>query len=188
MKYKEIIEGCKRGDKELQARLVQVFAPTLMSICLRYANGDRSVAKDALQETFINVFKYMNSYKGKGSFEGWLKRIAVNCSISFHKKVRPIHFADQSELDGTNNAVIPDIYSRLAKEDILALIQELPQSFRLVFQLNVIEGYNHREIGEMLDITPSTSRATLSRARAKLIELLQQQANTTTRLLSQPLL
>lgn len=172
MEYSDIIAGCKNGEAASQAKLVRTFAPRLMAICMRYTN-DRSHAEDALQETFVNVFKYIKSYKGTGSFEGWLKRIAVNCSITFQKKIRPIHFADEMEMERVSQAQIPDVYSTLGKQDIMELIHQLPQSYKVVFTLNIIEGYNHNEIGEMLNISASTSRATLSRARAKLIEYMQ---------------
>lgn len=188
MEYLDIIEGCKQGNASAQSRLVKTFAPRLMAICIRYTK-DRNHAQDALQETFVNVFKYINSYKGNGSFEGWLKRIAVNCSITFQKKIRPIHFADEMEMDRVSQAQIPDIYSTLGKEDILKLLDRLPKSYHVVFNLNVIEGYNHQEIGDILNITASTSRATLSRARAKLIEIMQEEGQVRNhRLLSFPLL
>lgn len=148
----------------------------LLAICTRYT-GDRHHAQDALQETFVNVFKYIHTYNGKGSLEGWLKRIAVNCSLTYKRKIRPIHFADDSELERSATATVPDVYSTLGKAEIMDLLQELPQSYFLVFNLSIIEGYNHTEIGEMLDITSSTSRSTLSRARSRLIEIMQSRAH-----------
>ena len=188
LEYIDIIEGCKEGRASAQSTLVRTFAPRLMAICLRYTK-DRNLAQDALQETFVNVFKYIHSYKGNGSFEGWLKRIAVNCSITFQKKIRPIHFADEMEMDRVSQAQIPDIYSTLGKEDILKLLDRLPKSYNMVFNLSVIEGYNHQEIGDILNISASTSRATLSRARAKLIEIMQEEGRKQAhRLMSFPLL
>jgi RNA polymerase sigma-70 factor (ECF subfamily) len=169
----KIIEGCKSGKAESQEYLVRKYAPVLLAICRRYTK-DQESANDALQEAFINIFKYINSYSGKGSFEGWLKRIAVNCSITFQKK----YFQNYHEPDIIHDSVlhceIPKVYSTMGKEEILSLLNELPRSLYVVFNMSVIEGYNHREISEMLGISEGTSRASLSRARAKVIEIIEQ--------------
>ena len=143
-----------------------------MAICRRYTK-DPASAQDALQETFINVFKYINTYSGKGSFEGWMKRIAVNCSLAFAKKVHPVYFVDESPQQDFEMSEVPDVYSKLGKEEIMKLLKRLPESLYIVFNMVIIEGYNHREVGEMLGITEGSSRGSLSRARAKLIEILQ---------------
>ncbi|MDF1695078.1 MAG: sigma-70 family RNA polymerase sigma factor [Saprospiraceae bacterium] len=173
MEIDKIIEGCKSGKKNCQEVLVRTYAPVLLSICRRYTK-DHESANDALQEAFINIFKYINSYSGKGSFEGWLKRIAVNCSITFQKK----HFQKYHEPDVLHDSVqhceIPQVYSTLGKEEILGLLNELPRSLFVVFNMSVIEGYNHKEISEILGISEGTSRASLSRARARVIEIIRQ--------------
>lgn len=173
MEIEKIIEGCKSGKAECQEYLVRKYAPVLLAICRRYTK-DHESANDALQEAFINIFKYIKSYSGKGSFEGWLKRIAVNCSITFQKK----HFQKYHEADVLNDNIqhceIPQVYSSLGKEEILDLLNELPRSLYIVFNMSVIEGYNHKEISEILEISEGTSRASLSRARAKVIEIIKQ--------------
>ena len=173
MEIDKIIEGCKSGKADCQELLVRKYAPVLLAICRRYTN-DLESANDALQEAFINIFKYIGSYSGKGSFEGWLKRIAVNCSITFQKK----HFQKYHEPDVLHDSVqhceIPEVYSRLGKEEILGLLSQLPKSLYIVFNMSVIEGYNHKEISEMLGISEGTSRASLSRARARVIEIIKQ--------------
>ena len=143
-----------------------------MAICRRYTK-DPASAQDALQETFINVFKYINSYSGKGSFEGWMRRIAVNCSLAFAKKVHPVYFVDETPDSALQMSEVPDAYSNLGKEEVMNLMKRLPESLYIVFNLVVIEGYNHREVGEMLGITEGSSRGSLSRARSKMIEILQ---------------
>ena len=172
MTTEELIARCKSGDAQGQSCLVRTYAPRLMAICRRYTK-DPASAQDALQETFINVFKYINSYSGKGSFEGWLKRIAVNCSLAFAKKVHPVYFVDESPNSDMQMSEVPDVYSSLGKEEIMKLLKRLPESLFIVFNLVVIEGYNHREVGEMLGITEGSSRGSLSRARSKLIDILQ---------------
>lgn len=160
------------GRPDCQRVLVKQYAPRLLAICKRYSSNTES-ANDALQETFINVFKYINGFSGQGSFEGWLKRIAVNCSITFGKKFNKFHFHDEAEIDRSKNFQLPNIYGQMNKEDILQLLDQLPKSLYTVFNLAIIEGYNHKEIGEVLGISESTSRASLSRARNKLIEIIE---------------
>lgn len=143
---------------------------------MRYTK-DKQHAQDALQETFINVFRYLDSYSFEGSFEGWIKRIAVNCSLTFQRKVRPIYYSEEQEIERNGPTIVPDVYSQIGREDLLSLIRELPESYYLVFNMYIIEGYDHKEIGDMLDISASTSRSTLSRARTKLIEIMKVRAD-----------
>jgi len=108
----KIIEGCKNGERVCQERLVRNYAPRLLAICKRYSRDSES-ANDSLQETFINIFKYINSYSGSGSFEGWMKRIAVNCSITFQKKNFKVHFDQEVLHDSHQHCEIPEVYSTL---------------------------------------------------------------------------
>ncbi len=174
MKLEELIIGCKKYDAKCQSQLVRNYAPILLSICMRYC-GERSMADDALQETFINVFKYIGSYSGQGSFEGWMKRIAVNSSIQLLRKYKPFAFKEDREMEMVFEAEVPSVMSTLGKKEILGLIDQLPKSLRTVFNMYVIEGFSHKEIGEMLSITSSTSRSHLTKARVKMIELLEKQ-------------
>lgn len=167
----DIIQGCKEGNRKCQDALVQKFAPGLLSLCIRYTS-DRDLAQDALQECFINAFKYISKFEGKGSFEGWLRRIAVTQSIAINKKFRQVHFEEMVENDKWQYAEIPDIYGTMQKEEIMALMQKLPESLYLVFNMAVIEGYNHQEISTILGITESTSRSALCKARNRMVELI----------------
>lgn len=177
MNLNAVIAGCKSGNKDCQSRLVCKYAPVLLAICRRYTRDSES-ANDALQETFINVFKYINSYSGKGSFEGWMKRIAANCAISFQKK----HFQNYNDPEILNDNVkhseVPDVYSKMGKDEIIALLDHLPQSLYVVFNMYVVEGYSHKEISNELGISEGTSRASLSRARTKLMEMIEFQKKT----------
>lgn len=170
----DIIAGCKKGDKKCQDALVREYAGVLMAICYRYTK-DRVVAQDALQETFINTFKYFHSYNGKGSFDGWIKRIAVNCSLTFMKKLRAAHYADEIDDRLHAKTTVPEVYSTMGKAEVLELLKELPHSMYTIFNLIIIEGYNHADVSKMLDISERTSRATLSRARARLIEIMKRE-------------
>lgn len=176
MDLERIIEGCRNGEKKCQESLVRNYAPGLLAICKRYTRDSES-ANDSLQESFINIFKYINSYSGSGSFEGWMKRIAVNCSITFQKKNFKVHFEPDVLHDSNQHCEIPEVYSTLGKEDILGLLSKLPKALYLVFNMHVVEGYSHKEISKMLSISEGTSRASLSRARARLIELIEERRN-----------
>ncbi len=141
----------------------------LLGVCFRYV-GQREQAKDVLQESFIMIFKYLPSYRNTGSFTAWMKRITITTALQYLRK-SPY----KKEIPGLDQVgedfVSPEVYSQLAAEDLLELIQTLPDGFRAVFNLHAIEGYSHKEIGALLDITESTSRSQLARAR----KLLQQQ-------------
>ncbi len=172
MNIEDIIVGCKEGNRKCQDALVQKFAPGLLALCLRYTS-DRELARDALQECFINAFRFIGKYEGKGSFEGWLKRIAVTTSISLNKKFNQIYFEEVKEDSSWEHAVLPDIYSEMGKDEIMMVLKELPESLYLVFNMYVVEGYLHHEIAEVLGIAESTSRSALCKARNRLALLIK---------------
>jgi RNA polymerase sigma factor (sigma-70 family) len=172
MTVEAIIQGCKEGNRKSQDALVHSFAPVLMAICIRYV-GDREVAQDALQETFISAFKYIHTYKGSGSFEGWLRRIAVTSSLLVKKKYTSFNFESMDEVTPLSQNTIPDAYAQMSFDELLLLIEKLPPSLLAVFNLNVIDGFTHGEIADILGITESTSRAALTKARVRLIELIK---------------
>lgn len=174
MNIEDIIKGCKEGNRKCQDALVQKFAPGLLALCLRYTS-DRELARDALQECFINAFRFIGKYEGKGSFEGWLKRIAVTTSITLNKKFYQIYFEEVKEEATWEHATIPDIYGELGKDEIIKIIKQLPDSLYLVFNMYVVEGYQHHEIAEVLGITESTSRSALCKARNRLAILIKKQ-------------
>jgi RNA polymerase sigma factor (sigma-70 family) len=174
LEIEEIIEGCKAGNQKCQNSLVHTFAPRLMALCMRYTKNE-DLAKDALQETFIAAFKYIHTFENKGSFEGWLRKIAANSSIKLIKKMYEVHLYDETMIDNNAFAEVPDVYSNLSIEEILKLLHKLPHSQNVIFNLSVVEGYNHAEIGQMLGITESTSRSTLCKARNRLVELLNEE-------------
>ncbi len=172
MNIDKLIKGCKSGDRKSQDELVHRFAPTLMAVCMRYCK-DENIAKDALQESFINIFKYIKNYSGKGSFEGWIRKIAVNCSYGFINKIRPVYFQEDVDYVVDLHTEIPDIYSELREKELLEMIQKLPRSQYLVFNMKVIEGFSHDEIADILKIGVSTSRSNLARARTSIIKMIE---------------
>lgn len=164
-----IITGCQNNDTNCQTALVKAYAPVLMAVCKRYA-PDHSLAYDALQDSFVNIFKYISNYKGNGSFEGWIKRIAVNCSLSYHKK--KYKFSELNEYV-SHPIVAPNIYAEMGERELLNILKQLPKGCYIVFNMYVVEGFSHREIAESLGISESSSRSQLKRARERLIDMLK---------------
>lgn len=174
MNIEQIIQGCIDKSPQMQAALVRRFAPMFKAISLRYV-PDHRTADDVVQEAFINVFKYIKNFKGTGSFEGWMRRIVVNAALNYRKKhvrfsydITEIHQDDEPQY-------VPDVYEKLDKYALLSIIKQLPEKYYIVFTLFVIDGFNHQEISEKLDISVGTSRSLLSRARTKLIEIMKKE-------------
>ena len=161
-----IIEGCKRQKPEFQKELVLKYSGMLMTVCRRYSR-DASSAKDLLQESLIKIIRSISKYEERGSFEAWMKRITINTALKYFDKSS---FKNEvfvlEDLNGEN--VVPEIYAQLGAEELMELIDSLPNGFKEVFNLYAIEGYSHKEIGELLGITESTSRSQLTRARSLL--------------------
>lgn len=161
----EIIKGCIRQNEICQRLLYEQLSGKMFTVCLRYANDDIMEAEDMLQEGFIRVFTNIHQFKFEGSFEGWVRRIIVNCALKFIQK-KKIIFNELKESSATTYQYYS--YSNLAEEELLKLIFQLPHGYKVVFNLYVIEGYSHEEIAQMLNIQPSTSRSQLVKARKML--------------------
>ena len=161
-----IIDGCKKGKPDFQKELVLKYSGLLMTVCRRYSR-DAEFAKDILQEALIKILKSISNYEEKGSFEAWMKRITINTALKYFDKSS---FKNEVFIleDLNDKNVVPDIYSQLGAEELMTLIDNLPNGFREVFNLFAIEGYSHKEIGELLGVTESTSRSQLTRARSLL--------------------
>jgi RNA polymerase sigma factor (sigma-70 family) len=168
----QLIKACQKGHKKEQYMLVERYSGMLMSICRRYAPNQAN-AQDILQESLIRIFKHIQDYQPTGSFEGWMKKITVRCALQWLKQS---FILKESAYDyGSEEEIIePEVYQNMNEEEIIQLIQELPDGYKAVFNLYVIEGYNHQEIAELLNIQESTSRSQLGRAR----KLLQKKLNT----------
>lgn len=172
MDERQLIEGCRRGDRLAQKELYEKYSRRMMGVCLRYAN-DRETARDLLQDGFVKVFTGMDSYSGAGSFEGWMRKIFVNCALEYLRKSDVLR--DSTDLDNTAELIHPEssVLSDMSAAELMKLVQELPTGFRTVFNLFAIEGYSHKEISEMLEITESTSRSQFTRAK----QMLQKRIN-----------
>ncbi len=151
------------GNQLAQRRLYDRFSSAMYGICLRYSR-DADGAKDILQDGFIKVFGKLEQYKAQGSFEGWMRRIFINTALEkFRNKIPILTIDEKLEIP---LEIIPDtVISELAAAELLNMVQELSTQYRLVFNLYVVEGYSHREIGKTLGISEGTSKSNLSRAR-----------------------
>ncbi|MCD7938296.1 MAG: sigma-70 family RNA polymerase sigma factor [Tannerellaceae bacterium] len=172
MSETQLIERCKKGERLAQKALYETYSRRMMAVCLRYIN-DRETARDILQEGFVKIFTSMDSYSGSGSFEGWMRKIFVNCALEHLRKNDVLREAagleNTAELVHTGSSAISDI----SAAELMQLVQELPHGFRTVFNLYAIEGFSHKEIGDMMNITESTSRSQFTRAK----QLLQKRIN-----------
>ncbi len=162
----ELIKGCIKQDARCQRMLFDRYAGKMMSVCLRYAN-DTMEAEDMIQDAFVKVFQYLGQFKFEGAFEGWIRRIVVNTAIR-HLEKKKLHFKDIDDNSFNTPSIDAQAYTHLGEDDLMKLINQLPDGYRLVFNLNAIEGYSHEEIAEMLHIQPGTSRSQLVKARKML--------------------
>lgn len=160
---KKIIKDCVSGNVRAQETLYKLFAPKMFGVCLRYAK-DRTDAEDSLQEGFMNVFKYIGSYRHEGSFEGWMRRIMVNISLEKYRKQHLMYpVEDVSVYEKTNYN--DDILDKISAEELIEQIQKLSPRYRMVFNLYVLEGMSHQEISKEMSISVGTSKSNLARAR-----------------------
>jgi RNA polymerase sigma-70 factor (ECF subfamily) len=169
---KQLIKKSASGNREAQQRLYQKFAPKMLGVCRQYIK-DLHFAEDVMINGFVKVFNNLDSFRFEGSFEGWIRRIMVRESITHLRKRQFVVYDDAVfERVGSQN-VSPS--SDLDIAHIQILIDGLPEGYRAVFMLFAVEGYSHIEIGELLNITESTSRSQLFKARKVLKEKLKQQ-------------
>lgn len=167
----QLIEGCKAGECWAQKAIYESYAPVMLGVCVRYL-GEKEAAKDALQEGFIKLFGNIGTFAGTGNFGGWARRIFVNACLEQIRKNQAYNLTDTIENHLHALAEEEDSGVRgLSAEELLFCITKLPKTHRAVFNLFAIEGYSHREIAEMLQITESTSRTLFSRARGMLKEM-----------------
>jgi len=162
-----LIKQCLKNNRDAQKALYDKYAPKLYGVALRYSKRNAD-ADDILQESFIKIFKYLGDFRGEGSFEGWMRRTVVTTALNFHKKRNLIKNYVELEDVKKNNSTLPEAFSTMTAEEILKLVRELPPGYNTVFNLHNIEGYTHKEIGKILDISHNTSKSQLSRARQSL--------------------
>jgi len=162
---KNIIIGCLKGNRRDQELLYRRHAARLYAVCLQYSGNDEE-ARDILQEGFIKIFENLMHYKHEGSFEGWMRRIMVNTALErFRNKYNLYRVDDIDQIPEPDAEPDNEDYSGLEAVDLLGIIRELPPKYRVVFNLYAIEGYSHKEISKMVNISEGTSKSNLSRAR-----------------------
>ena len=174
-----ILERCKKNDTQAQLQLYNWLAPVLLGISLRYMQN-RDEAEDVMQDAFVKIFTNIKAFKNEGSFEGWAKRIAVNTALTALKVKKRIYFernleiVETIEFDGEEQDLIN-------LPEILACMAALPEGYRTIINLCLVEEFTHKEIAEKLGISESTSRSQLSRARQALLKLLKEKTGIISR-------
>lgn len=154
--------------------MYRLFAPKLFAVSLKYSRNYEE-AQDNLQDAFITIFKKINQFKSKGSFEGWLKRITINTALQRYRKQSVFSIVDEEAIEQVDEVKVED--EDMSLDVLLELIQGLPNRYRMVFNLYVLDGYSHKEIAKLLDISEGTSKSNLSRARSILKEKIEDMRN-----------
>lgn len=162
--WNKIIEGCKLQNPQSQAELYRGCYAGMMKLCIRYAR-DMDEAAAIYNEAMLKVFKTLQQFEGRGDFMAWVRRIVVNTCIDHCRKQAKFTHSSIDQVEDVSISLEPDIYDRLSAHDVINLLQELPRNTALVFNLFVLEGYKHEEIGQTLGISAGTSKWHLNEAR-----------------------
>ncbi|MRI01028.1 sigma-70 family RNA polymerase sigma factor [Kriegella sp. EG-1] len=169
MSLKALIDDCKKGNRQAQEQLYRQFSGILFGICLKYSRN-KTEAEDNLHDSFMTIYEKIGQYKAKGSFEGWLKRITVNTVLQKYRKEEHLNIVT----DNAEELVeIDSAYAHISLETLLQYIQELPNKYRLTFNLYVLDGYSHKEISSIIGTSTGTSKSNLARARSILKEKIE---------------
>ncbi len=171
-----LVSECVKGNARAQRELFDKFARKMMTVCLRYSKNTEQ-AEDVLQDGFVKVFFKLKDYKGEGSLEGWIRRIMVNTALDQIRK--DLKFSNNSSFDDVGYKLNYNdfTFENLVAEDLMKMVQSMPNGYRMIFNLFAIEGYSHAEIAETLGISENTSKSQYSRARAYLKERLEKMNN-----------
>lgn len=171
MSLKKLINKCKKKDCKAQEELYRMYSGRFFTLCLKYSNSYEQ-AQDNLQDAFIKIFENINQYNGKGSFEGWMTRIIINTALKKHQKTPLFLKIEEDNLEEPEEELEVD-EDQVSVDVLIEIIQDLPDRYRHVFNLYVMEGFSHKEIAEMLNISQGTSKSNLARARMKLQQSLK---------------
>ncbi|WP_114491488.1 RNA polymerase sigma factor [Candidatus Ulvibacter alkanivorans] len=170
MKETTLIQKCIENDREAQGELYRRYKDHLFRLCLKYCKN-RTEAEDTLQESFLTIFSKIEQYNGKGSFEGWMTRITINKAIAKYHKFR---FTLPIKEDIVEQPIMEVKKLTHSLDEVLTLVQQLPDRYRLVFSLYCLDGYSHKEIAKLLNISVGTSKSNLHRAKQFLKERLME--------------
>lgn len=161
MSLEQLIIKCKKNDAQAQSQIYKLFSSQLFALCLKYSKN-YAEAQDNLQDSFVTIFKKMDQFGNKGSLEGWMKRITINTALQRYRSVGVFDIVNEDQIED----VAVEIYEEdISLDFLLSIIQELPDRYRLVFNLYVLDDYSHKEIAEMMGISTGTSKSNLARAR-----------------------
>lgn len=169
MDIKQLINDCQKNDRKAQEQLYRLYSPKLFAVCLKYSRN-YTEAQDNLQDGFLIIFKKIEQYSFKGSFDGWLKRVMVNHVLQQYRQETFLSLVKEDVPDDDEIEIDDE---DISLEYLLKIIQELPNQYRLVFNLYVLDGYSHQEIAEMLTINLGTSKSNLARAKMILREKIE---------------
>jgi RNA polymerase sigma-70 factor (ECF subfamily) len=161
LKLKNLIKQCQNKELKAQKALYEIYSSKLFSLCLKYSKN-YAEAQDNLQDAFISIYENIHQFKHKGSFEGWMKRIAINTALQRYRNQKVF------SLNYEENLIQPDndyTENNISLQELLKCIQELPNRYRMVFNLYVLDGHSHKEIAEMMNISEGTSKSNLARGR-----------------------
>ena len=171
--HSEIIEACKKGDRKAQYRLYRLYSDAMFNICLRMLKNEMD-AEDVMQNSFVTIFRKLDSFRYDSTIGAWIKRIIINNCINYLKK-KKLHFEELSDnVNHTVEVAYEEVQQqRLNTEDVNRALMKLPDGYRIVFSLYLLEGYDHKEIASILDISEATSKSQYSRAKKKMKEILR---------------
>lgn len=169
MSLKKLIQQCKKKDIKAQEKLYRMYSGKLFGLCLKYSNSYEQ-AEDSLQDGFITILNKIEQYKDKGSFEGWMKRIVINTTLQHHRENKYFEIINDNLLE---DPVVEIDNEELSTDFLLKKIQELPPRYRQIFNLYALDGFSHKEIAEMLEISVGSSKSNLARARNILKEKIE---------------
>lgn len=170
--HDELIARCRAGDRSAHYQLYKLYSKSMFNVGYRITRSEEE-AEDVLQEAFINAFRNLDSYRGDATFGAWLKRIVINKAINALNKRKHETIPDDEKWDVAEEEALPEYREDLTVERVKEGIEKLPDGYRTVLSLYLLEGYDHQEIGEIMGITESTSKSQLNRAKSKLKELLK---------------
>jgi RNA polymerase sigma-70 factor (ECF subfamily) len=169
LSLEKLIDQCKQGNRKAQAQLYRKYAPILFGICLKYSRN-KTEAEDNLHDSFMTIYDKIDQYSGKGSFEGWMKRITVNTALQKYRKAEHLNVVTEN----TEEEIEVDSgFKDINLQTLLQYIQELPNKYRLTFTMYVLDGFSHKEISEQLGTSAGTSKSNLARARMILKEKIE---------------
>jgi RNA polymerase sigma-70 factor (ECF subfamily) len=160
----QLIQECCRGNRQSQSRLYSYLSPKMFVVCQRYSKS-REEAEETLHEGFVKMFEHLHQYKFAGAFEGWVRKIMVNCALQKFRKKTHLHAVVNIEENASQYSDNENISAQLSAKELMQLVQKLPPAYQMVFNLYVFEGMKHREIAELLGISEGTSKSNLSDAR-----------------------